>query len=458
MKITTKILMLLFCCLIQAGAQWSRTELSQYKDHMAVAVSGDKVYFAGGFAVKPDFSGQFSTDKVEIYDTKAGKWTYDKLSIGRDWLEGTSAGSKVIFAGGWNSDGTLQTRVDIYDTLSRQWTQAELSEARRMLSPVSTGQHVMFAGGQVANGAVSSRIDVYDSQTGLWNVMELPLPRLGLSAVASGDQVMFAGGLFFDGQIGSEIVQDVVDIYNLSTKTWGTAKLSTPRAFMAAAVVGNKILFAGGQNLNGPSNRVDIYDVTTGIWSIDSLSVGRAFDDNDQCAAVVCGKAYFVGGMFRNATTFLRNYSNIDVYDPLTGAWEANSLPYPLFGHSVAGVNDKLVVAGGVTLVPQGLDVRKEVHIFSCTATGLEEVGNSGHVFQIFPNPCDGNFAVSLPDDYDLIGAVLTVYDLYGMVLMSKKGSEILSHMDVSCFQGGVYFLELRKENQVFRNKLFIHK
>jgi hypothetical protein len=269
---------------------------------------------------------------------------------------------------------------------------------------------------------------------------------------------MFAGGLFFDGQIGSEIVQDVVDIYNLSTKTWGTAKLSTPRAFMAAAVVGNKILFAGGQNLNGPSNRVDIYDVTTGIWSIDSLSVARAFDDNDQCAAVVCGKAYFVGGMFRNATTFLRNYSNIDVYDPVTGTWEADYLPYPLFGHSVAGVSNKLLVAGGVTIVPQGLDVHKEVHVFSCTPTGLEEVGNSGHALQIFPNPCDGIFTVSLTDDYDLIGAVLTVYDPNGMVLMSMNGSEIQSHLDASHFQDGVYFLELRKGNQVFRNKLIIHR
>ena len=110
--------------------KWTQTELSQYKEHMASAVLGDKVYFAGGYAIKPDFSGQFSTDKVEIYDTKTGKWTYDKLSKGRDWIEGTSAGSKVIFAGGWDDVGNIQKTVDIYDTLTKKWTVANLSTAQ----------------------------------------------------------------------------------------------------------------------------------------------------------------------------------------------------------------------------------------------------------------------------------------------------------------------------------------
>ncbi len=438
---------------------WSQTDLSQYKEHMASAVLGDKVFFAGGFAVKPDFSGQFSTDKVEIYDTKTGQWTYDKLSKGRDWLEGASAGTKVIFAGGWDDVGNLQKTVDIYDTLTKKWSVANLSIARRMLSPASDGKIVMFAGGSISNGSASSRIDIYEAQSGLWSTDELSEPRMLLSPAVAGDLIFFAGGLFYDGIIGESSYKaiDVVDIYNIKTKSWSKSKLSIPRFFMASAVAGDKVLFAGGLEISGaPSDRIDIYDVTTGEWSIDSLSVARGFEDNDQSAATVCGKAFFVGGMKSLPGIYVEDYNTIDIYNPETNTWDTDQLPYNLFGHSVVGVNNKLIVAGGMSIHPQGFDIHKEVLIFDCFTSKTIEPGNHFSDLKIFPNPTSDHFTLDLPEDFNFENSVMTVYDIYGRKIMQKKGNKLTELHRTDEWSSGLYFITIENQQVKRSGKLLL--
>lgn len=429
---------------IYSQGTWTQTELSQYKEHMAAAVLGDKVYFAGGYAVKPDFSGQFSTDKVEIYDTKTGKWAYGNLSKGRDRLEGASAGSKVIFAGGWDDVGNIQKTVDIYDTLTKKWTVTNLSTARLEITTGKIGNLVMFAGGY-NNLITSTRIDIYNAETGVWTTDELSVPRFGAASASVGDLIMFAGGISLDGAVGTEVITDVIDIYNVKTKQWTTAKLSIPRLYTAGASIQNKILFAGGQDEYGePSNRVDIYNTTTNEWSIDSLSVARAFHDNDQASAIVCGKAFFVGGMQRDAYNFLNDYKTIDIYDPESNTWDTDQLPYNLFGHSVAGVGNKLIVAGGMSIHPQGFDIHKEVLIFDCLTSKTDEQSANFYNLTAFPNPTSDHFTLTLPEDFNFENAVMTVYDMYGRVVMVKKGMEIIKSHDIIDEPAGVYFINIK--------------
>ena len=455
----TKLFLIVLLILIQISifsqGTWTQTELSQYKEHMASAVLGDKVYFAGGFAFKPDFSGQFSTDKVEIYDTKTGKWTYDKLSKGRDWLEGASAGNKVIFAGGWDDNGTFQKTVDIYGTLTKKWTVSNLSTARFEMTTGKIGNLVMFAGGY-NNLITSTRIDIYNAETGVWSTDELSVPRFGAASASIGDLIMFAGGSSLDGAVGTEVVSDVIDIYNVKTKQWNTAKLSIPRLFAAGVTVGDKVLFAGGQNLDQTLDRVDIYNATTNEWSIDSLSVPRGFQDNDQNAAVVCGKAFFVGGVFRFPTYAIDDHKVVDIYDPVTNTWDQEFLPYNLFNHSVAGVGKNLIVAGGASIHPLGLDIHKEVFIFQCSTSNTSEPEKEYGLISIFPNPTSDHFTLDLPEDFNADNAVMKVFDMYGRMVMEKKGMDNAEAHDISGMGNGIYFIELRQNDKIFRNKLLI--
>ena len=118
------------------------------------------------------------------------------------------------------------------------------------------------------SGGPSSRVDIYDVSSNTWSTAELSEPRYGIAAAVVGNKVFFAGG----GD-GNNTVTNKVDIYDLSSNTWSTATLSQARTDLAATTAGNKIYFTGGWNYSdGPtSDRIDIYDNTTGSWSISSL-------------------------------------------------------------------------------------------------------------------------------------------------------------------------------------------
>jgi hypothetical protein len=80
-----------------------------------------------------------------------------------------------------------------------------------------------------------------------------------LAAASIGDVVIFGGGTP-DGFTMSA----VIDMYNVTSNLWFTVNLSQPRAFLAAtsssAASTNKIFFGGGVSNTGLSNIVDIFD------------------------------------------------------------------------------------------------------------------------------------------------------------------------------------------------------
>ena len=69
-----------------------------------------------------------------------------------------------------------------------------------------------------------------------------------------GSKAIFAGGF-----ARSSGWSDAVDIYDADTGLWTTASLSAQRGRLTATRVGNKAIFAGGQDAAGFSNVVDIF-------------------------------------------------------------------------------------------------------------------------------------------------------------------------------------------------------
>src|SRR5260221_13676602 len=112
-----------------------------------------------------------------------------------------------------------------------------------------------------------------DDWSPLWCTARLSQPREDLAAASVGNKILFAGGW-----TGSD-ESTVDDIYDKSTDSWTTANLSQARFGLAATSAGGKVFFAGGAAQAGrfpSSNVVDIYDSTAGTWSTASLSQGRA--------------------------------------------------------------------------------------------------------------------------------------------------------------------------------------
>ncbi len=349
MKKNVLISAILLCLALTSHGQWTYTNLSEAKRVMGSAALGNKAWFAGGN------NGTNSLATVEVYDVSTGEWEYPgDLSVAREVISGAACGSKVFFAGGFDWSVSYAT-VDIFDTVTQQWTVEQLSVPRFSMAAVTYGSKVLFAGGfQYPSQVYKNVVDIYDILTGDWTTTYLSLAREGMAAAVVGNLALFAGGKY-----GSNSTTNRVDIYNFSTNTWSTATLSLARGFASATTIGNKVIIAGGiTSLNNPTNRVDIYDASTNTWSISSLSDPRASQGN---AATVGVKAYFAGGGNFMGSGYYDPSDVVDVYNPVNNSWTADHLNKPLASHSVLGVGNNLVVAGGET----ALGLTEMVQIFT---------------------------------------------------------------------------------------------
>lgn len=422
----------------QAFGQWTATNLSEGKTSMGSVAYGSKIYFGGGGGLTED------TKKVEIYDVITGEWASEQFSIPREFSAAGAAGGKVLFAGGINFY-TLDhySRVDIFDTLTHTWTTAELPEQKFDVAAISYGDRIFVAGGlNIITGLNSSAVNIYNAETGEWTAASLSEGG-AVRAVAVGSKLYFVGA-------------GVMDIYDTAADSWTTLGLPDIRPFAGVAAVGNKIIVAGGMNLdNTPSSQVDIYDLSTGTWAMASLSLPRAFLNN---AASMCGKAFFAGGgnFNLNAGAWTTATNQVDIYDSATGEWTTDYLIHPVVNHSVIASGGHLLVAGGID--PADLTVVfSDVDIYACGGVNALS-GQEPSAFEIstYPNPTNGLMIASIKGE-PAGNYLLTVSDLHGRVLQSQKLENPVApeqHLDLSSLPTGVYLIGLSSEAGSFSEKL----
>ena len=237
-------------------------------------------------------------------------------------------GNKIFFAGGYDyKNQALFSKVDIYDWSTDTWSKAELSEPRSSIASAVAGNKILFAGGikdvKWENsgwdyGPVytsSSRVDIYDVSTEAWTTTEMPESlhfTNNRQAAVVGNKVFFAGS-------HDQEWMDKVYIYDLVTNSWTSAPTSVSRSGLATAVSGNQVFFAGGFTGTSTSEKVDVYEAATGTWSIEHLSLGRS----EIKAIYLNDKIFFAGGI--STDDLFRYYGGpftVDIFNKLTKKWD----------------------------------------------------------------------------------------------------------------------------------------
>jgi Secretion system C-terminal sorting domain len=102
----------------------------------------------------------------------------------------------------------------------------------------------------------------------------------------------------------------------------------------------------------------------------------------------------------------------------------------------------------------------KGLYIDDIRITGTSDVNdeNISTQISIFPNPTSDQFTIETPSDVNPTDAVMTIYDLFGRVVMVRKGLEIQRTQDISSLTSGIYIIELKENGRIFRSKLLITK
>lgn len=102
----------------------------------------------------------------------------------------------------------------------------------------------------------------------------------------------------------------------------------------------------------------------------------------------------------------------------------------------------------------------KGLYIDNIRITGTTDVKvtETSGSFLVFPNPASDHLTIQTSLDLNHADVLMTVYDLYGRLVMSKKGSGIRESQDISTLTNGIYIIELKSMGRAFRSKLLIAK
>ncbi|MEO8147795.1 MAG: T9SS type A sorting domain-containing protein [Bacteroidia bacterium] len=238
--------------------------LSQARTGMAVGVAGNKVVFAGGETGNISSGIYLSSNKVDIYNNATGTWSTALLSSKRGQIAVGVVGTKILFAGGLNSNGYYSKVVDIYDAATNTWSTANMSEPKYGIAVATAGNKVYFAGGTTSNsGALSNRVEIYNATTNTWSYVTITSPRMSMSVAKTPKRIMFAGGVVTWGNTGT----DRIEVLDLTTNTWSVEYLSRPRLGIASASYGNKAMFAGGAEVISSYPQYSIISNKVDIWT-----------------------------------------------------------------------------------------------------------------------------------------------------------------------------------------------
>lgn len=236
------------------------TPLDVARTDMASAGLGLNVLFAGG----DDGSG--ATDRVEVYQLNFTKRMVGlSLPVPVRGLCGCTFGNYAVFAGGRQANGLPSDAVIAFDKNMNIISNIEpLSEPRYNLSAAvatnpedSTESYLLIAGGKSTHTGFSTVVDVYDSN--LKKVaagLELTQGRSRLKGASCGGYALFAGGVV--GVEPQDTPSDIIDIFDFRLKRFEPMHLSEAKNSLSAAAFDNRVLFAGGYNLNGLSKTVDM--------------------------------------------------------------------------------------------------------------------------------------------------------------------------------------------------------
>ncbi len=156
-----------------------------------------------------------------------------------------------------------------------------------------------------------------------------------LSATASANKIYFFGGNV------NGVSFSTIDIYDVTTYTFTTARLNEARSFCVSAAAGNKILITDDK-MSSISKEVEIFDVTTNTSAITKLS-----DDGSKYAMAGIGNKVLFGGGFSANFNFLKT---VHVYNGDTHSFSKSQLSEARDNLAAAATGSKVVFAGGAVL------------------------------------------------------------------------------------------------------------
>ncbi len=194
----------------------------------------------------------------------------ERAPIARRAVAAATLDGIVYVAGGWNGEATQLARVDAYDPIGRNWRPAPaLTIARSQHSLVAARGRLWALAGWSAERGLVAEVETWGPGESAWRTStRLPTPRREPGVALLGNRIIVAGG--FNGASDADLdgYSGVVEAYDLTTGSWANlAALPTPRRGLVLVNVGDWLYAVGGYNaFDGFLGVVERYDPSRNAW------------------------------------------------------------------------------------------------------------------------------------------------------------------------------------------------
>ncbi len=239
---------------------------------LASAVVNGKIYVMGGMT-GPETPDHMS-NKLEIFDPATNTWSTPTTTgtfTPRNNLCACVVGGKIYTMGGFDARNDLNT-FEVFDPATNAWstpkTNGTFSPHGAFTAHVVDGK-IYVIGGFNNLGAkghrVLSEVELFDPSTNTWSTLQTTGTLTARLLHASGvidDKIYVIGGT---ANIRDPLTDNTIQIFDPATNAWSTPKCAgtfTPRAYLSAAAVNNKLYVMGGQDTSRVFNLNEVFTPT----------------------------------------------------------------------------------------------------------------------------------------------------------------------------------------------------
>jgi non-specific serine/threonine protein kinase len=247
---------------------WQQGTDSLYAtQQVGAAVLGGRIWVAGGLT-----DAQDATAKTEFYDPTVGTWAQGPaLPVPLHHAMMVSYQNTVWVIGGFEPRGgeiigAASARVLHLNQAQTAWVDGPaLHHARGAGAAAVVGNQIVVAGGRTAGTSAAEVVptEVFDG-TSWRDAAGIPVPGDHLAAASDGRYLYAVGGRRLEASSNTAAVQR----FDPVADRWVQLKAAPGKVSDAgAAIVGGRLIVAGGESIGTVFSTVWAYDLASSAWS-----------------------------------------------------------------------------------------------------------------------------------------------------------------------------------------------
>lgn len=221
----------------------------------------------------------------EIYDDRTKEWTYlpNAMPNAIYGCAAVSIDGKVYVIGGRTDVRSCLSQLLVLDLGTGEWEQLPpMKNKRTLCAAVAVGRFIyVFGGYKVSEYGVGffASAECYNVDTRNWEGLpQMSTKRYGCAAAVVGGKIHVVGGWNGETRLAT------VEVFDVESKTWDTTSsvpnMSTPRTGCAAVALGQFLVVNGGyDNDDNLLSSVEVYEIGTRYWKKlpKKMSTPRAY-------------------------------------------------------------------------------------------------------------------------------------------------------------------------------------